>query len=145
MTPLRDLDLIAVPDAHLETFGPLAEPWLIRACAHEAEWDLAELKAGIADKRFQLWVCWDSAAKRCVGAGVTRISINKRGERIGHDVVFAGEDMGRLLTLTDRLEEFFRAHGCARLRISGRKGWVRQLPHYRLAAVVLEKVLTSRP
>jgi hypothetical protein len=57
-------------------------------------------------------------------------------------VVFAGEDMGRLLTLTDRLEEFFRAHGCAQLRISGRKGWARQLPHYRLAAVVLEKVLT---
>jgi hypothetical protein len=141
MTALRPLDLIPVPDAHLDTFGPLAEPWLIEACAYEAEWDLAEIKAGIAAKRFQLWLCWDEKRKACVGAGVTRISVNKRGERIGHDVVFAGEDMGRLLPLLDRLEEFFRARGCARFRISGRKGWARRLPHYRLAAIVLEKVL----
>ena len=137
---LRPLDLIPIiPPLELNTFGPLAEPWLIKGCAREAEWDLPDLKAGLADGRFLLWICWDDGRKRCVGAGVTRISINKRGERIAHDVVFAGEDSGRLLTLIDRLEEFFRARGCARLR--GRKGWSRKLPHYRLAGVVLEKEL----
>ena len=142
MSELRLVDLIPVPEAHLDTFGPLAEPWLAKACARDAEWDLAELKAGIAEKRFQLWVCWDSAARRCVGAGVTRVSVNKRGERIAHDVVFAGEETDRLLALLARLEELFRARGCVRLRISGRKGWARKLPQYRLVAVALEKALT---
>jgi hypothetical protein len=142
VTELRPLDLIpVVPPLDLNIFGPLAEPWLLKACERDAEWDLPDLKAGLADGSFLLWVCWDDDAKMCVGAGITRVSVNKRGERIAHDVVFAGEDSDRLLTLIDRLEEFFRARGCARLRISGRKGWTRKLPHYRLAGVVLEKVL----
>jgi hypothetical protein len=143
MTELRPVDLIQiVPPLDLNQFGPLAEPWLVEACEHDGEWDLADLKAGLADGRFLLWVCWDSEKKGCVGAGVTRISINKRGEKIGHDVVFAGEDSSKLLPLLDRLEDFFRSQGCTRMRISGRKGWGRKLPHYRLAAVVLEKDLT---
>jgi hypothetical protein len=143
---LRPLDLILIVPG-LERLAALAEPWIRKACDYEAEWSVEEIAAGIHEGRFQLWVAWqcaDNAVGRpaaVIGAGVTRISLNKRGERIGHDVIFASEDMGRVLPLLDRLEEFFREQGCVRMRISGRKGWARKLPDYRLAAVVLERSL----
>jgi hypothetical protein len=140
MTALRPVDLIPIVPG-LEHLIPLIEPWLVKACAHDAEWDLAEIGQGVRDGKFQLWACWDSEAKKVRGAGVTRVSINKRNEKIGHDVVFAGEDMGKLLPLLDRLKEFFRAQGCVRWRLSGRKGWAKKLPHMRLAAIVLEESL----
>jgi hypothetical protein len=141
MIPLRPVDLIRIVPGPLEKLLPLAAPWIRQACEYDAEWSVEEIAQGVDDGRLQLWVCWQSDPPAALGAGVTRIAENRRGERIGRDVVFAAADIDRVLPLLDRLEEFFRSQGCARMRISGRQGWARKLRHYRLAAVVLEKAL----
>ena len=142
MTPLRPLDLIPIiPPLDINIYGPIAEPWLIKSCEHDAEWSIDEIKAGLADGRFLLWVYWDTEKKACIGACVTRMSINKRGEKIGHVEHFAGNDLNRMIPCTDRVTGYFREHGCNKWRFaSSRKGWVKKFPHMRLAGVILEEV-----
>jgi hypothetical protein len=52
-----------------------------------------------------------------------------------------GDDMRRWLGLLGGIEDYAKAEGCSRVRIFGRKGWVRVLEHYRIRNVILEREL----
>ena len=141
---LRSLDLIRlVPDHDLfERLLPGVVPWLEQACAHEAEWNLDGIWHHYLDNSFQVWCCWQRDPPACKGVFVTRMSVNKRGEKSAWDVVFKVEDLNAALPLLDRIEDFFREQGCSYFRILGRPGWKKKLPEYRTRAVMLEKRLT---
>lgn len=46
------------------------------------------------------------------------------------NVFLAVGNLDEVLALLPDLEEFGRQHGCAVMRMEGRKGWARVLPHY---------------
>ncbi|WP_342712175.1 hypothetical protein AAFG13_12535 [Bradyrhizobium sp. B124] len=49
--------------------------------------------------------------------------------------------MKRWLPLLDGIEAYARDEGCVRVRIYGRKGWLRVLDRYREKHVILDKDL----
>lgn len=53
----------------------------------------------------------------------------------------AGSKRERWLSLREKIEAYAKAEGCSRVRLYGRRGWERVLPDYRVAHVIMEKVL----
>ena len=56
-------------------------------------------------------------------------------------VACGGHDFARWGGLIAGLESYARAEDCARIEIAGRPGWLRRLPGYRLAKIVIAKEL----
>jgi hypothetical protein len=80
-----------------------------------------------------LWLVWDG--KDIQGAVVTELTT----DRVCTIVAYGGRMAD--LHLLRELESYARAEGCNRIRIMGRKGWVRVLNKYRQPYVILEKEL----
>ena len=78
-----------------------------------------------------LWLAWDG--EKVLGAGVTRLI----GE-VCELVAYGGSGEFHLL---QTIENYARDEECIKMRILGRKGWVRVLKDYSQPYVVLEKEL----
>lgn len=124
--------LVLIPAAHVETVWPLAEPHLKRALHYgDGEFTLDETRGLIRDGRFQLWLAWDGAAHRAIGAGVTEIFDYPR-KRVCFLVLWASEaPRARWLDGLATVERWARSQGCRGMRLLGRKGWGRVLDGYR--------------
>lgn len=124
--------LILIPAAHVETVWPLAELHLERAMQFaDGEFTLDEARRSIQDGRFQLWLAWDSAQRRALGAGVTEIFDYPR-KRVCFLVLWASEaPRVRWLDGLETVERWAKEQGCAAMRLLGRKGWGRVLAGYR--------------
>lgn len=125
-------DLILIPAEHVQTVWPLAEPHLKRAMAFaDGEFTLDEAQAYLTEGRFQLWLAWDAAQKRAIGAGVTEIFDYPR-KRVCFLVLWASEaPRARWLEGLQAVEQWASAKGCRAMRLLGRKGWGRLLDDYR--------------
>jgi len=77
-----------------------------------------------------LWLVWDGEQIR--GAVITELQ-----EQVCIIVAYGGrlEDLHLIKTL----EKYARDEGCTKMRILGRKGWIRVLKRYRQPYVILEK------
>jgi hypothetical protein len=108
------------------------------------EWIITSLRRGGGDITLQrieselacglmlLWLGVDG--KNIVSAGVTQLTDDK----ICTLVAYGGRREDHLL---ETIEHYARDEGCKRLRIYGRKGWQRVLPHYRQPYIILEREL----
>lgn len=125
-------ELVLIPAAHLETVWPLAEPHLRRAMTFaDGEFTLDEARACIGDGRFQLWLGWDVAERRAIGAGVTEIFDYPR-KRVCFLVLWASDaPRSRWLESLQTVERWAKGQGCKGMRLLGRKGWARVLGAYR--------------
>lgn len=85
-----------------------------------------------------VWLCRDGGKILCAGA--TSLKLTDFG-LVCVVVACGGSDMDRWVHLLDRVELYAKAEGCARMRIFGRRGWLRILPDYRMQAVILDKEL----
>lgn len=56
-------------------------------------------------------------------------------------IAASGHNFRSWLHLIDELENYARAEGKTRMRIIGRKGWVKVLPDYKQTSIVLERAL----
>jgi len=56
-------------------------------------------------------------------------------------VLCGGTHLRRWAHLKDAIEDYARAQGCTRVRMSGRSGWARVFRDYRQPYVTLEKML----
>lgn len=52
-----------------------------------------------------------------------------------------GKDFSRWIGLIDGIEQYAKAEGCVKTRITGRRGWLRVLKNYRETKVILERPL----
>lgn len=80
-----------------------------------------------------LWIGFDQENNQIVSAGITQI-----GDGLCTLVAYGGRREDHLL---ETIEDYARANGCERLRILGRKGWIRVLKNYHQPYVVLERQL----
>jgi hypothetical protein len=85
-----------------------------------------------------LWIAWDG---RAVKAAATTSLIRTERELVCVLTACGGDDMRLWLPLLAKIEAYAKAEGCARIRIYGRKGWLRVLDGYRIDHVILGKAL----
>jgi hypothetical protein len=133
----RSAEAVPVPRARLAEVWPAVAPLLTPALERGGEMTTQTLAAALRDGRFVLWLAWSG---RLEAAAVTEVADTIAG-RVCCIVACGGRDRARWLGLRAELEAYARRAGCARMRIYGRKGWLRVLPDYRAARVILEKEL----
>ena len=96
--------------------------------------DFESVKADVLNGDALAWLVWNDPY--LTGVVVTQIS-----GKVCFIVACGGDGILRTLPLLSIIEQYAKAEGCERMRIMGRKGWMRALPEYRAHRVVLEKDL----
>jgi hypothetical protein len=129
--------------AHLDKIWPAALPWINRACEENGEWTPEQIGQGIAAGQMQLWILWNDEKPACLGAFVTRIQINNKGEKIGRDVLMSADNLPEHLGTLEQIERFFADMGCSKIQFQTRKGLARHLKEYRIRQVVLERTIKN--
>lgn len=95
-----------------------------------------ELRDELKLSKKQLWGLQDNG--KVAGICITRIA-GKCCEI--YAAVGAQSKRGQILELYNHVEQWARDIGCDRMRVIGRKGWMRMLSNYSQVGVVLEKEL----
>jgi hypothetical protein len=85
-----------------------------------------------------LWLAIESGS--VLAAAVTQVT-QQNDHRLCVIVACGGHDWKKFGGLIAGLEAYARAEGCRRMEIAGRPGWLRRLPDYRLAKIVIRKEL----
>ena len=98
----------------------------------------ADVEADVLGSNAWLWLAIESGS--VLAAAVTKVT-QDNGERLCTIVACAGHDWTKFGPLIAGLEAYARAERCAAIEICGRPGWMRRLPDYRLAKVVIRKRL----
>ena len=80
-----------------------------------------DIAAAVEEGRMQAWTKGDSLI-------VTEVLEFPKAKAV--NVVLAVGRLDEVLSLMPDLEAFAREHDCRALRMEGRKGWARVLPHY---------------
>ncbi len=76
-----------------------------------------------------------------IEAAAAVILINSEIGKVCIIAVCGGGDIKRWLPLIDQIEAYAKHEGCVRVRINGRKGWLRVLEGYEERHVIMEKEL----
>jgi hypothetical protein len=97
-----------------------------RSDVHDAALWVGRCKADLAQlwKRGNLWA-------------ITEVQATKEGRAL-HIVAMAGDYAPELV---EEMEAWGRSAGCSKSFFTGRQGWVRKVPDYRVKTVTLEKEL----
>ncbi|WFU35664.1 hypothetical protein QA635_15145 [Bradyrhizobium brasilense] len=94
------------------------------------------MEADILSGRGLLWLAWDG---RAIQAAATTVLINSEIGKVCVITACGGTGMKRWLPLLNGIESYARDEGCTRVRIYGRKGWLRVLDGYRAKHVIMDK------
>ena len=133
-------ELVCIDPARIYEIWPHVRSLLEQACRRTALNAFADFAADILAGRSLVWVAWNGSA---IEAAAATILINSDIGKVCVITLCAGRKMQRWLRLIDRIEDYARDEGCARIRIFGRKGWMRVLREYEAGHVVMEKRLAS--
>lgn len=80
-----------------------------------------DVARAVSEGRMQAWTNGDSLV-------VTEVQQFPRGNML--NVFLAVGNLEEVMAIQPELEAFGRAHGCSTMRMEGRKGWARVLPHH---------------
>ena len=138
MSPLVECELVCVPPESVPKIWDKVSGLLESAMKRGRMGDFGILKENLFSGRALLWLASD--VKGVAAAAVTELDI-ANGEKFCTLTACAGEEMPRWFNLLGRIEQFAKDEGCHSMRVNGRQGWLKVLPNYRIAAVVLEKEL----
>lgn len=131
-------DLAAVPAGLVSEFWPRVASRLRAAYLRTDLSHTDDLAADVLFGRALLWV-----AMR--GEAIEAAAVTKLGRTDRHLVctitACGGGNMAGWLDHLAVIEHWARGEGCAKVRIFGRKGWLRKLKDYHVSNVVLERGL----
>ncbi|MGY4159038.1 hypothetical protein ACVINW_004880 [Bradyrhizobium sp. USDA 4461] len=128
--------LVCVPPWHVRTIWPHAIPLLRPACRRTTLNAFVDIETDILTGRGLLWLAWDGKA---IAAAATTVLINSDIGKVCVITACGGTGMMRWLPLLEGIEAYAREEGCVRVRIYGRKGWLRVLDGYREKHVIMDK------
>jgi hypothetical protein len=112
---------------------------LLKAACHRTELNaFADIEADILSGRSLLWLAWNG---RAIEAAAATILINSDSAKVCVITVCGGRGMRRWLPLLGEIEAYAKREGCARVRIFGRKGWLRVLDGYTQKHIIMDKDL----
>jgi hypothetical protein len=131
-------ELVCVPPSKVHEIWPHVSPLLESACNRTKLNAFADIEADILAGRSLLWMAWNGYA---VEAAAATILINSEAGKVCIITVCGGNDMKRWLPLIGQIESYASREGCARVRLYGRKGWLRVLEGYEQKHIIMDKEL----
>lgn len=121
---MDETHLWGVQQGGLKQAWGIAVPFLERLGDH-TDLTLDEIKDGLEDQRFQMWITWDDKIR-----GVCITEIFETTEGLICCFVVAAGDRFRSLQHLGVIERWARSKGCFACEIKGRRGWGRILDGY---------------
>lgn len=134
MPPLAEL--VCVDPRRVSEVWPHVSLLLRGACRRTRLNAFADIEADILAGRSLLWVAWNG---RTIESAAATIQIDSESGKVCIITVCGGNGMKRWLPLIGQIENYARREGCARVRIYGRKGWLRVLDGYQQKYVIMDK------
>lgn len=135
---LPSAELVCVDPKRVSEIWPHVSSLLKEACRRTRLNAFSDIEADILAGRSLLWVAWNG---RAIVSAAATVLINSESGKVCIITVCGGSDMKRWLPLIGQIESYARCEGCARVRIYGRKGWLRVLDGYEQNYVVMDKKL----
>jgi hypothetical protein len=132
-------ELVCVDPRRVCEIWPYIAPLLKTACQRTQLNAFADIEADILAGRSLLWLAWNG---RTIEAAAATILINSEIGKVCVITVCGGRSMECWLPLTGQIENYARNEACARVRIYGRKGWLRVLGDYESKYVIMDKELS---
>jgi hypothetical protein len=130
--------LCCVDPAQVANVWPHVAHLIRRAMARGRMGRFADVERDVLAANAYLWLAIAQGA--VLAAAVTQVTRDD-DHRVCTIVACGGRDWARWGGLIEGLEAYARAESCARIEIAGRPGWLRRLPGYRLAKIVIRKEL----
>lgn len=145
----RRASLAQIPPDRVRAFAPKTLALVLRACAYSGDrFDPETVYAACANEldwlKMQMWVWGHTGGGQPATAeavAITCISTFGTGLRVLEIVLVAGQDAKAWLEFEDKLAAWALKEGCERMQVIGRKGWAKNLPHWREAARMYERVI----
>ncbi len=137
---MEGLASICVDPGRVREVLPHATSLLKAACRRTKLNVFEDIEADLLSGRSLLWLAWDT---REIQAAATTVLINSEIGKVCVITACGGAGMKRWLPLLDGIESYARDEGCVRVRIYGRKGWLRVLDGYHAKHVIMDKDLAS--
>jgi hypothetical protein len=131
-------ELCCVDPAQVASIWPHVAHLVRRAMARGGMGRFADVERDVLGANAYLWLAIEQGA--VLAAAVTQVT-QQHDHRLCTIVACGGRDLARWGGLIAGLEDYARAESCARIEISGRPGWRRRLPGYRLRKIVIAKEL----
>ena len=131
-------ELVCIDPKRVCEIWPHVRHLLKAACRRTELNAFADIEADILAGRSLLWMAWNG---RTVESAAATILINSEIGKVCIITACGGSDMKRWLPLIDQIEVYAKHEGCVRIRINGRKGWLRVLEGYEERHVIMEKEL----
>jgi hypothetical protein len=135
---LASAEPVCIDPKQVHEFWPHVSPLLQAACRRTGLNAFADIEADILGGRSLLWIAWSGQA---IEAAAATILINSEVGKVCIITVCGGQEMRRWLRLIGEIENFARDEGCTRVRIFGRKGWLRVLDGYEAKHIIMDKEL----
>jgi hypothetical protein len=129
-------EAVCVDPRQIHDIWPHVSPSLKAACCRTGLNAFSDIEADVLAGRSLLWVAWDGHAIEAVAATVL---INSEIGKVCVITVCGGHGMKRWLPLIGQIESYARNESCTRVRLYGRKGWLRVLDGYEHKYVIMDK------
>ena len=132
-------ELVCVDPERVGEIWPHVSALLKAACCRTKLNAFEDIEADILAGRSLLWVAWNG---HVIESAAATILINSESGKVCIITVCGGSNMERWLSLIGQIESYARREGCARVRIYGRKGWLRVLDGYEQEHIIMDKELS---
>lgn len=129
------VELVCVPPNDVRKVWGQVRPLILDA-AKRGSGDIFAIESGLLNGPDLLWLAWDG--ETILAAAITSLGI-VNNEKICTIVACGGDEWARFGHLIEGLEKFAKDEGCKRVRINGRRGWLRALDGYREMQVTMMK------
>ena len=131
-------ELVCVDPKRVHEIWSHARHLLKAACRRTELNAFADIEADILSGRSLLWLAWSEGA---IEAAAATILINSDVGKVCIITGCGGRGMTDWLPLLGEIEAYAKREDCARVRIFGRKGWLRVLDGYTQRHVIMDKDL----
>ena len=132
--------LVCVDPKQVGEVWPHVSALLKGACCRTRLNAFADIEADILADRSLLWLAWNGGA---IESAAATLLIKSESDKVCIITVCGGSGMKHWLHLVGQIEDYARREGCTRMRIYGRRGWLRLLDGYEQKYVIMDKELVE--
>jgi hypothetical protein len=139
---LPSAELVCVDPKRVQEIWPTVTLLLRRATVRTGLSAFADIERDVLAGDALLWIAvsGEGSALAIDAVASTRLQQTDAGS-VCVITACAGNNMSRWLPLISGIENYARDEGCARVRIFGRKGWLRVLEEYEESYIILDREL----
>jgi len=131
-------ELVCIHPQYLREVWPLVESRLRAAYLRPDLGHTADIERDLFEGDGLLWC---AVVDGDIQAAAVTVLCRTDRNLVCNITAVGGENRERWFDLLEEIEDWAKQEGAAKMRIFGRKGWLRLLKNYRAASVVLERAL----